>query len=103
VAPPAEVVAKETGHAALYRDVRSHRPHGHIVGVNGSEWPVIAGIAGIDESVLVKVVAPWRLAFIVHATEQGKVFSDLVDVVCTAAGHRAKFALADEALTEIGV
>lgn len=102
VATPAEVVTEVASERALDCDVRSKGRDGDVVGVNGSERAVIAEIAGIEEIVVVEIVATRSFAVVFEAEEKGKGVGNFVDVVGGGSGDGAKFTLANESLTEIG-
>ena len=50
---------------------------------------------------MIEIVAARRFALIVEASEQRKILCDLVYIVRATAGYGAKFALANQALSEI--
>ena len=101
VAPPAEIVAEVASQSTFRGNVGCDGSNGDVVCVHGSERTVIAGVAGIEESIVVEIVAPRRLAFVVKPSQQGQVLGNFVHVVRARTGDGAEFALPDQALSKI--
>jgi len=83
--------------------MRSDRSNGHIVRADRCKCPVVTGTARIKEAIAVQVVTPRRFALVIQPDKQRKAFGKLLQIFGTAADHRAKFALPDQALTKVRI
>src|ERR1700733_9489327 len=101
IAAPAEIIMEAPSQSALRGNVGCQRSYREVISIHGSEWAVIAWVGGIEESIVVEIVATRRLALVVDARQQREIFGNFIQIVGVAAGNGAKLALPDEALSKI--
>ena len=70
ITAPAEIVAEVACQSTLDGNVRRERSNGDVVSVDRSERTIIVGSGGVEESVMIEIVAPWSLAVIFKPCQQ---------------------------------
>src|SRR5208283_3586281 len=96
------IVMVAFGEFTLPGDIGRNRSDGHIVAVDLDERPVVSRSSRIVEIVMIEVVAPGRLAFVIHPRQQCKALGNFVQVGRVPAGHGAELTLTDQSQSEVG-
>src|SRR5271157_1794606 len=87
---------------ALSGDVGRDRSDGDVSGHDLDERPVGVGIGGIEEIVVIEVVAPRGFALVIGPGKESEGLRDVVKVSSAHPAHSAPFTLTDQAEAEVG-
>src|SRR5271168_1357425 len=102
VAPPSGIKMEMLGQRAVYGDVWCDISDGDVVGRHLLERTVDAGLGGIEEVVMIQIVAARSITLVVKSGEHRQSFSKLLDIRGIAARDRSELALTDEPVAKIG-
>src|SRR5208282_416697 len=101
VSPPSKVIAEVAAQVAFAGKEGRQGCNRDIVAVDRDERPVITRSGGIEEVVVVEIVATWSLSLVIRAGQQRKTLGDLVHIRNIAPADGAELALPDQSQSKI--